>query len=73
MSRDNSNKYRKSSPKNVCLSLLSSPTAAPNLRSDEQVSVCTNEVLASLIYTIWQALNWGVFSLAGLTSHSWWL
>jgi hypothetical protein len=34
------------------LSLPSSLIAAPNLRSDEQVSVCLNEALAYLIYTI---------------------
>ena len=57
MPRDKSNKYRKSSKISVPLSLSlssSSPTAAPNLCSDEQVSEWTNEALASLIYTILQ-------------------
>jgi hypothetical protein len=37
----------------LSLSLLPSPTAAPNLLLDEQVSVCLNEALASLFIQFW--------------------
>ena len=48
MPRDNSNKYKKSSPKNVPLSLSLLQLQLWNLLLNEQVTACLNEALASL-------------------------
>jgi len=48
MPRDNSNKYRKSSPKNAPLSLSLLQLQLRNLFLNEQVSVCISEALASV-------------------------
>ena len=53
MPRDNSNKYKKSSPKNATLSLSLLQLQLQNLSLDEQVSVCLSEALASLFIQFW--------------------
>ena len=54
MPRDNSDNTKIPLPSTrLSLSLLSSPTATPNLCSDEQVSVCPNEALTSLLIQFW--------------------
>jgi hypothetical protein len=54
MPRDNSNKYRKSSPKDAPLSLsLFSNCSSETCLSNEQVSVCLSEALASLFIQVW--------------------
>ena len=54
MPRDNSNKYRNSSPKDVPLSLsLFSNYSSKTCLSNEQVSVCLSEVITSLFIQDW--------------------